>query len=195
MSTATENQQVTPINSMELAYETFLHCRFPGSATELYLDLLIRTFDQLRLNDSLIIELPDSWLQSIGSYTKKEIKIDPTDDGVRVSSLPPKGQQLLSLIELGAKELQRLWSLDAIIAVRSLGYTLHPIPNFVRSSEMFNAKLFLFSFRVAAFCWTELSQEAQQALCDIVGAHRDKVEKMHNKEGFSIDIFGYSRKH
>ena len=192
MATATENQHLTPIDSMRLAYDTFQLCRYPGAATDVFLDLLIRTLDQVRLNDELITEIPESWLQEVNSSATEEI--NPTVDRVRLSGLPPKGRQLLSLIELGAEELRGLWASDSIIAVRSIGYALHPIPGLVRLSERFDAEMFRFNFRIAAFCWTELSEEVKQALCHIVRAKREKVEQVYNKEGFAVDIFGYSRK-
>ena len=194
MATIPENQQLIPVDSMRLAYETFQLCRYPGAATDIFLDLLIRTLEQVRLKDELITEIPESWLQEVNSSATEESEINPTADSVRLSGLPPKGRQLLSLIELGAKESRRLWASDSIIAVRSLGYALHPIPGLVRFSERFDAEMFRFNFRIAAFCWTELSEEAKQVLCDTVRARREKVEQVYNQEGFAVDIFGYSRK-
>lgn len=198
MSSESENQRIMLIDSMKLASQTFLFCRWAiPDMTNLHLELLIWMFDQLRRNDELEMELPDSWPQPVDfiNFVKETYKVSQKVDRVRLSSLPQKGQQLLSLIELGAKELQRLWASDSVIAVRSIGYALHPIPGLVRSSEIFDAELFQFNFRIAAFCWTDLSQEIQQAFCDIVGAKRERVEKLLDQKGFAIDIFGYSRKH
>ena len=196
MLITSENQQIIPIDSMKLARQTFLFCRWAmPETTNLHLDLLILIFDQLRRNDKLEIEIPDSWPQPVDfvNFAKETYKIDQTVDKVRLSSLPSKGQQLLSLIELGAKDLQRLWASGSTTAVRSLGYALHPIPMLVRSSKIFDAELFQFNFRIAAFCWTEFSQETQQALCDTVGAKREKVEKALGQKGFAIDFFSSSR--
>jgi len=176
------------VDSIKLAYWTFQSCRHLGPETGLLLDVLSGTLDTVKQNDTLVVEIPESWFSSISSSIQQEIKISPDVDRVQLSRLPQKNQQLFSFVYLGANVSKRLWSTGSRRAVQSLGYALHNIPSFLRSSERFDPELYEFSFRVAASHWPELGTELQQTFCDLVGLELDQAEKLLSTKGFGIDI-------
>ena len=124
---------------------------------------------------TLVVAVPRAWLGCVCR--------------VPLNGLPEKGQQLLSFVEVGLAELQRLSLAAPTEAVRSLGYALHPIPHLVRNSEEFDAQSYRFCFRIVAFFWSELSPEVQQAFCDRVGMDRYRGEILMQTPGFGINMY------
>ncbi|MDQ6719377.1 MAG: hypothetical protein M3003_01115 [Candidatus Dormibacteraeota bacterium] len=72
--------------------------------------------------------------------------------------------------------------------LRSLGYALHELPALVRSGE-FDARLFSFNFRVAAYAWSDLSLGMRRVLCELAETSIERAEMLIAKDGFVIKMY------
>lgn len=192
------------IDSTKFMYITFQRCRHAQPhrdlildaqlETGLLLDLLIQTLDAVKLNDALVVEIPEIENNSILAVIQQEVELSPDANRAKLSFLSETKQRLFCLVCVGVQELKQLWtsdSSDSQMAVKSLGYALHNIPRLFRSSEEFDPYLYGFSFRVAAAYWSELSIEMRQALCDAVELELAQVEELVRTEGFAIHMWSH----
>lgn len=187
------------IDSAKVAYEVFQACRHFGWRTEVppdvldlmraLFDLLDRTLDEVERRGALVIEVPDSWLDAVHPYYREAVGADPGADRSPIHRLHPQGQQILQLVRIAAGEFRRLLSSGAHGAMRSLGYALHPLPDLIPDGERFEPDMFGFNFRIAAFHWSALSPEMQQALCELARIEPSEVERLLGEEGFVIDMY------
>ena len=179
------------VNCVILAETTFLDCRYCGPASGELLGLLTEAFVQVRERGTLLVEFPPARLAAVKTFfgplrTHDEVRTNSAS----IAELSPEKLRLLWLVEVAAGELQRLWSAKAKGAIRSLGYAVHPISELVLSKHAFEPRLFSFNFRIAAFHWSELSSEMQQALCDLAGIERTQADSLVAQENFAVKIYG-----
>lgn len=188
------------IDSTKVAYEVFQACRQFGWRAEVppdvldlmraLFDFLDRTLEEVERCGALVVEVPASWLESIDPCYRESMGCDPDADRSPTDRLHPRGRQLLQLVRVAAGEFRRLLSSGALGAVQSLGYTLHPLPELIREGERFEPAHFGFCFRIAAFHWSALSPEMQQALCELARVEPSEVERLLDEEGFVVDMYG-----
>lgn len=191
------------IDSTKVAYEVFQACRHFGWRTEVppdvldlmraLFDLLDRTLDEVERCGALEVEVPDSWPDSVHPYYRGAVGGDPGADRSPTHRLHPQGLQLLQVVRVAAGEFRRLLSSGAHGAIRSLGYALHPLADLIRDGERFEPDLFGFCFRIAAFHWSALSPDMQQALCELARIEPSEVERLLGEEGFVVDMYGDAR--
>jgi len=93
---------------------------------------------------------------------------------------------LLDLVQIGARELQRLWAMGDKPAVQSLGYALHVIPDLLRTPEQFSQESYMFCFRIISVHWNKLSVPMQEAFCRVVGLRVGIAQTLIDTDGFSI---------
>jgi hypothetical protein len=176
------------IDSMALAYEAFQGSRHLFAGTEPLVSMLVRTLPLVEERNALRVEVPASWTRALDPYHQTAIRCEPGADPSR-----PMNQHLLPAIACGAQDLLRLWPAGAHAAVRSLGYALHPLPDLVGSGGRFDPKDFRFCFRIAAFCWHDLSPSLREVLCGLCGIDPHEAQRRVAEEGFVIDMFGFRR--
>ncbi len=192
------------IDSTKLMYIAFQRCRHAQLYRELLLDaqpdtgllldLLIQTLDAVKRNDALVVEIPENENNSMLTVIQQEVELSPDANRAKLSFLSETKQRLFCLVCVGVQELKQLWTSDSEMAVQSLGYALHNIPHFLRSSEEFDHSLYRFSFRVAAAYWSELSIKMRQALCDAVELELAQVEELVRTEGFAIYMWNHMQR-
>lgn len=191
------------VDSTKIAYEAFQACRHFGwrgevppdilDGTFAILDFLVWTLDEVERCGALVVEVPDGWLEVIPSYYRGVVEPEPGADRSPTHGLHPTGHRLLQLTRLAAHEFGRLLSSADLGAVQSLGYALHPLPELIHDGGRFDPNRFGFCFRIAAFHWSALSPEMQQALCELTLIEPSEVERLLGEEGFVIDMYGPKR--
>ncbi len=186
-----DDEELALVDSTRVAAAAIQGCRHLDPAATTLLDLANRTLALVRQFGTLVVEVPRAWIECLPPHDQREVLRDTAGGPTPLSDLPERAHQLLSLIELGVMDLQRLVASGSPAAVQSLGYALHPIPYLVRRSEEFDAEGYRFCFKIAAFCWSELSPELQQALCEQIGLERERAEVLIQTHGFTIDMYRY----
>ena len=166
-------------------------CRHLDPAAAILLDLATRTLARMRQFGTLVVEVPQAWIGRLPPHEQREVLRDPAGGRTPLGDLPERAHQLLSLVELGVVDLQRLVASGSPAAVQSLGYALHPIPYLIRQSDEFDAVDYRFCFKIAAFVWSELSPGLQQALCELVDLERARAAVLIQTPGFAIDMYRY----
>jgi len=176
------------VDSMKLAYETFQGCRLGAPYSEALLTALIPTLEEVRESGMLVLDVPDSRIEPLPSGFKEVIECDPD---VERKTPRSRDQQWVNLCYISAVELRRLWAAGAHGAVRSLGYAMHEVPNEISLGG--SPTDWDFEFRVAAFHWSDFSSATHDALANIADFDVDRVDKLVQREGFAVDMHGYSR--
>ena len=175
------------IDSTRLMETAFHYSRYACENTPFMLDRLTTILEIVQNTDYFIVEISDFDLDS--STQEEDIFLSPYLLPPRVSELSETHQNLFSLIEIGTHELKDLWISDQIMAVRSLGYTLHNLPFLLRNNIEFILEDYKFSFRVAAAYWDNFSIEMQKVLCRTMDIDLSQAENLISREGFAIQIY------
>lgn len=178
------------VDCIAVADSAFLCCRIGAPQSGDFLGLLVEMFVQVNEAGTLLVNMPATWLVSAKSfYGEIGVHAAPTHR-VLVADLPPDKQRVFWFIELAARELQRLSAVGAAGAIRSLGYAVHPLCALVQSDEAFDAQMFQFNLRIAAFHWSDLSAEMQDALCNLASIERAEAVRLLGQKNFTIDMYG-----
>lgn len=177
------------IDSTRLMETAFHYSRYAFENTQFILDRLITILDIVKNTDDFIVETSDANLDSIAQ--EEDNFLSPYFLPPRVSELSEPHQKLFNLIDMGTHELKRLWISDRIMAVRSVGYTLHNLPFLIRNNIGFILEDYKFSFRVAAAYWNDFSIEMQKILCRPMELDLIKAENLISREGFAVQIYKY----
>jgi hypothetical protein len=119
---------------------------------------------------------------------------DLRTDAIPVADLAPLTRRLLACLNLATEEIQRLCTADATVALNSLGYALHFIPELIREGRPFDPELFRFCLRIAAYRWSELSAPMQAMLAELAAMDKAEVDALACESGFAIDMFGHGRR-
>jgi hypothetical protein len=75
------------------------------------------------------------------------------------------------------------------LAVRDLGYAFHNLPGLLAKPSEFDRQDYLFSFRLVAFHWNELSQDLHHAFCPVLKTDLERLEQRVRKDGFAGSLF------
>jgi hypothetical protein len=103
--------------------------------------------------------------------------------------LTVRNQDLFHLIAVGTGDLRRLCAQEATLAVRDLGYAFHNLPGLLAKPAEFDRQDYLFSFRLVAFHWNQLSQDLHRAFCPVVKTDLERLEALVRKDGFAGSMF------
>ena len=124
------------VDATILMYGVFQSCRHSLHRTAAALNLLAETFEIVKQQGTLLMEVPDNWVT--------ERQLQEPKDSLQVEhkldyAISPANQKLFSLIYIGTGELKRLWASESTYAVRCLGYAFHNIPALLLKPAEFNA--------------------------------------------------------
>jgi len=172
----------------------FQQCRHGRTDCEELLTLLGSILVFVKLQQRFLVEVPaylvpDKWVKAVQDDTERAIaymrslKQEVRDD------LSVRNQVIFSLIEVGTRELHRLWAIQSTSAVRSLGYAFHVLPDLLRTPEEFSPNSYRFCFRVISAHWKDLSLEMRQAFCKIVGLRVKSADTLIKSSGFALHQF------
>ena len=179
------------IDSPSLMYGTFQRCSHARPDCDELLTLLSSILVVVNQQQRFLVEVPDhlvpdKWVKAVHDDTQRaslyvrSLKQEVRDD------LSARNQALFSLIEVGTRELQRLWAIQATFAVRSLGYAFHVLPNLLRTPEEFSPKSYRFCFRIISAHWNDLSLEMREAFCKVVGLKLESADTLIKSPGFAL---------
>lgn len=180
---------------------TFQQCQHARPACGELLVLLSNILDVVKQQRRFLVEVPDAivpdkWIKAVRDDTERAILYTRGLKQAVRDDLSPRNQALFSLIDVGTRELQRLWAVQATFAVRSLGYAFHVLPDLLRTPEEFSPKSYRFCFRVISPHWNELSLELPGAFCKIVGLQLKSADTLVKSPGFALHQFWcHSRSH
>jgi hypothetical protein len=182
------------IDTTAIMYRTFLSCRHATLDTGSSLNLLAELIGLVKQQGTLAVELPDHWLDSPDKEKQALVENPSKVKLAENSALSTQNQILFSLIDIGVHELQRLWQAESKLAVRSLGYAFHILPQLLRKPEEFDPERFMFCFRIVCKHWGELSLELQKAFCEVMGLTLDQVTTLVATDDFPIQMWRSSAK-
>src|SRR5215510_16126061 len=118
------------IDSPSVMHGTFQRCRHAQPDCGELLALLNKILDVVNQQGKLLVEvpdrvLPDKWVKAVHDDTQRAIAFMQEMKPQDYDALSPKNQSLFSLIQIGTRELQRLWAIGAKPAVQALVYAFH----------------------------------------------------------------------
>lgn len=192
------------INSTVLMYRVFLSARHTLPQTGMLLNLLNETLETVLRCENFEVHVPRRWLIAGDDYSRAIISASRHElirqrvamlQAVflrqRLKSRPERGisernRRLFSLVYIGSRDMQRLWLAESKDAVRTLGYALHIIPALLRTPNQFDAKSYLYCFRIISPHWDKLSLDMQEILCDLMGFDLALVPVLINSPDFWI---------
>jgi hypothetical protein len=175
-------------------YGVFQQCRHGRTDCGELLTLLGSILVYVNRQQRFLVEVPDylvpdKWVKAVRDDTERAISYMRNRNQEVRDDLSARNQVMFSLIEVGTRELHRLCAVQATIAVRSLGYAFHVIPDLLRTPEEFSPKSYRFCFRVISAHWEELSLEMREAFCEIVGLKLESADTLIKSPGFSLHQF------
>jgi hypothetical protein len=180
---------LTVIDTLQLAFEALLICRFGSKQAGLALNLVVDGFAMIDQTGCLEVEVPTSSLVSAPLLLLPRTKVDPLAARHQVRDLPSQQQRLLALLRASIEELQRLClSNSPTIVLVSIGYALHELPRLVRRGGFRPLFFRQLGFRAAAYVWSDLSVEMHLILCELAETSIDRVEKLIKIDGFTVDM-------
>ena len=173
------------VDAMKLAYQAFMGYRHLIDHRDAVLALLIDVLTEVERSGMLAGEIPDDVLSKFPFLRECEVR------GAEVASLQQTGEarSVVDLIEVAAHEFLRLGRGGLDGAQRSLGYAMHSVPEVIGRQEEFDPSLFMFSLRIAAFHWHELSDEMRNALASVARLETGEIDRLVQQDGFVIDMF------
>lgn len=183
------------IDSPSVMYGTFQRCRhFKPDCSEL-LELLNNILEAVSQQRRFLAEVPeqlvpDKWKKALHDDTERAIRYIHERGLKDHDALLSKSVPVFSLLQIGTRELQRLWAIQATFAVRSLGYAFHVLPELLRTPEDFRLKSYRLCFRIISAHWDELSLEMREAICNIVGLKLQSADTLVKSLGFSLEMWG-----
>ncbi len=160
------------IDATLLMYGAFQSCRHAGRHTSTALNLLAEILEFANQQGTLVVEVPDTWVEK---NAMQSIAVMPGGELNQVDLLSAANQALFSLICVGTNELQRLWTIGAKPAVRSLGYAFHMLPPLLRTPDQFSPSQYMCCFGKVLRHWNELSPEMRRTFCDVLGLDLTEV--------------------
>ena len=177
------------INSTRFMYETFLSCRHSLYQTGELLPPLRKIFDLTKQQGRFTIELPDDWVNTVDEFIRQTLSKAASLEHPPADALTSGNYALVSLLDIGIAELQRLWKADAKPAVRSLGYAFHMLPDLLRCPEKFSPDGYMFCFGLVSRHWDDYSEELRLALCKVVGLKLSHAEALINSPKSSVILW------
>jgi len=124
------------------------------------------------------VDVPASWAEQHGFTEGVDSQLERLRGHDSYSETDPK---LLTLIEAGTREMQRLWDSGAQTSLRRLGYAFHVIPRTLTSQErFFPEERFLpeVCFKNIRAYWRDYSAEFKDAFCATWGRSLAEVDAM-----------------
>jgi hypothetical protein len=125
-------------DSTNLMYDVFQSCRHALRQTTTALNLLIETLEMVKHQETLLIEVSDDWVTT-NQLRKRTVTLNAEEK--LAYRLSPANQKMFTMIDVGTRELQRLWASESTNAVRCLGYAFHNIPALLLKPDEFRACL------------------------------------------------------
>jgi hypothetical protein len=172
------------LDTTNFMFEVFQSCRHALIRTGTALNLQLEIIEMMKHQQSYVIELPNNWIHS-DDVDKRAIVTAAQPRILRIlrrQSPPPLDAKLFSLIYVSTHELNRLWGLGKKQAVRRLGYALHNLPSLLRNPDHFDLESYVYSIRIAAWHWNELSVEMRRAFCEIMELEAEVTDSLVNSE-------------
>lgn len=163
------------IDSTRLMYSVFQSCRHGLHYSGTQLELLLETLDIVKQQRVLFVNVDDNWVKQ---HELESLAVAPLARLTRNDALSSANQPLFMLIDVGAHDLQRLWSAEAVPVVRRLGYAFHILPALLWKPQAFKPDLYMFCFRMVGLHWAELSSELRQAFCALQGLTLDEAARL-----------------
>ena len=188
------------IDSPVIMGGVFQRCRHARSDSGELLALLSDILTEVDKQGKLLIEVPDGlvpdkWVKAVGADTRRGIEYINAMELWEYDGLNPSNRPSLAIIQLLVKELQRLWSTEAIEAVKHLGYAFHNVARDFRPPRELGSEWAMMYFRIISSKWEELSTEMREDCCRIVGLDVGAAEARIKTPGFSLRAWPGSMLH
>lgn len=172
---------------MALAGDAFQCCRLGDGSL---LAGTRRVLEEVEGQGSLLVEIPQAELGLAAPNLRKGLggPVAAVEQPA-LDEFTPARLWLLQFVWTAAVELERLWLAGAMEPMQSLGYAVHNLPAMVASpSDGFNGDHFEFSFRVAAYHWSEYSPDMRAALAQAVDLSPRRADDWVETDGFAINL-------
>ncbi|HEY8946029.1 MAG TPA: hypothetical protein VIM73_17295 [Polyangiaceae bacterium] len=156
------------IDSTALMYCAFQSCRELSPDAAAYLGVLVPVLEAVRRERTFVVELDDelgAQILALDMYAWASADVY-WPHGAAVA---PAHSQMLTMIDAGVRDLQRLVTSGLSDAVAALGYALHPLPSLLRQPDDFESGQYAFCLAVTAKHWRDLSGEMRDAFRKLVG--------------------------
>lgn len=181
------------VDSMKLAYWVFIAFR-SGGRPDRQLEILIDALEAVEQQGILVVKMPDDAdeiLKPFYRISSEAAKIAAPLFALPspLEYMPAENRALIPYMKVAAQEFKRLRKAGLGRALKSLGYTMHVIPEVIDRREEFDADWFQCNVRVAAAHWPDYSAEMRAAMAKVLGVEPARLDEMARQEGFALEWF------
>jgi hypothetical protein len=166
------------VDITKLMYQTFQSCRSAQPDAGDCLHVLAAALAAMEQQATFIVPIPRSIGKRLPGYISARVRVLWFAPIRKRDIIPAAAQPFLALATIATADLQRLWVARHVRAVRSLGYALHNLPQFLHIPASFDREAYLHSFRIASAHWPDLSPALQHQFCSIIDLPLEEAQQM-----------------
>jgi hypothetical protein len=170
------------VDSTVLMWGAFMMARHADPRTGPAVAILNDVLDLASHQRRLVVMVPDALFTALDKRRMFQAMGMPHRRRAGSDELSAANADLFSLIRAGARELQRLWEIQASDAVRAVGYALHVLPDLLRAPAEFSLDGYRNCFYLVGEHWEELSAEMRLAFSHSIGMQLAEAEALLNRE-------------